>query len=51
MKIYDEALENELTNPDLTKGKLDQSLPIGRCPLFRGMLLHCGMLEVPYYVD
>lgn len=22
MKIYDEALENELTNPDLTKGKL-----------------------------
>ena len=22
MKIYDEALKNELTNPDLTKGKL-----------------------------
>ena len=36
--------------PFLVRGHLPyQSLPIGRCSLFRGMLLHCGMLEVPYY--
>ena len=38
--------------PFLVRGHLPyQSLPISRSPLFRGMLLHCGMLEVPYYVD
>lgn len=31
--------------PFLVRGHLPyQSLPIGRCPLSRGMLLHCGML-------